>query len=119
MVFAASHDHVMQPAAGPSPAAAVASTSALALALLHPALAVADEAAVVEATAAAGDPAATQASPLGYVVVFAPILLYGIFSLYRDKVNPRATISDFLFILAAIAVFANLISILAFKVRLF
>jgi hypothetical protein len=43
-------------------------------------------------------------------VVLTPIILYGIFNLYRDRVNPRAKFSDFLFIVAGVAVVANLVS---------
>lgn len=42
-------------------------------------------------------------------VVLTPILLYGIFNVYRDKVNPRIKYSDFLFICAGVAVVANLV----------
>jgi hypothetical protein len=35
------------------------------------------------------------------------------------RVNPKANFGDLLYIAAAIAVFANLISILVFKVRFF
>jgi hypothetical protein len=41
--------------------------------------------------------------------VLTPILLYGIFNVYRDKVNPRIKFSDFLFICAGVAVLANLV----------
>lgn len=36
--------------------------------------------------------------------------MYGIFNLYRDRVNPRMKFSDFLFIVAGVAVVANLVS---------
>lgn len=78
--------------------------------------------AAAEAAAAVTD-AAAEAAPsptwLSYVVVLTPIILYGIFNLYRDRVNPRAKFSDFLFIVAGVAVVANLVSIIGFKVRLF
>jgi len=38
---------------------------------------------------------------------------------YREKVNPKATISDFLFITAGIVIVGNILSILVFKIRLF
>jgi hypothetical protein len=46
---------------------------------------------------------------LHLAVVLTPILLYGIFNVYRDKVNPRIKFSDFLFICAGVAVVANLV----------
>ena len=53
------------------------------------------------------------------VLLLAPLLLYGGFSLYRAKVNPKAKFSDFLFITAGSIVVLNLLSILIFKVRLY
>lgn len=43
-------------------------------------------------------------------VVLSPVIMYGIFNLYRDRVNPRMKFSDFLFIVAGVAVVANLVS---------
>lgn len=54
-----------------------------------------------------------------FLVLLAPLLLYGLFNVYRSKVNPKATISDFLFIIAALVVVGNLFSILVLKVRLY
>jgi hypothetical protein len=55
------------------------------------------------------------------VILLASILasIAGFFNVYRDRVNPRAKISDFIFLVAGVAVIANLVSILAFRVRLF
>lgn len=77
----------------------------------------------VQQTAAAVTEAAAEAAPaptwLSYIVVLTPILLYAIFNVYRSQVNPRIKFSDFLFICAGVAVVANLVSIIGFKVRLF
>ena len=67
----------------------------------------------------AGAFASRSASPAEYVILLLPIIIYGIFSLYRAKVNPRIKVSDFLFILAAIVIVANILSIAIFKKRLF
>jgi hypothetical protein len=49
----------------------------------------------------------------------APLLLYSAFSIFRSQVNPKAKISDFLFILVALIIVANIISIIFFKTRIF
>ena len=46
-------------------------------------------------------------------VVLAPIIFYAIFNVYRSQVNPRIKFSDFLFIVAGVAVVANLVSLSA------
>lgn len=74
--------------------------------------------------AAAESPAGAPDSPSGVsiaeiVLLLAPILLYGGFSVYREKVNPRAKLSDFLFIAAGVVIVGNVLSILIFKVRLY
>lgn len=63
----------------------------------------------------------TSQAPSGveFLLVLSPLLLYGIFSLYRSKVNPRAKLSDFAFIVVGLVIVANLISIIVFKVRYF
>lgn len=62
----------------------------------------------------------TRGITIGEVVLLsAPILLYGLFTLYREKVNPKATISDFLFITAGVVIVGNIFSILVLKVRIF
>ncbi|KAL3157091.1 hypothetical protein ABBQ38_001337 [Trebouxia sp. C0009 RCD-2024] len=53
------------------------------------------------------------------LLIFAPVILYGLFTVYRSKVNERAKLSDFLFIAAAGVVVANLVSIIFFKRRLY
>lgn len=53
------------------------------------------------------------------LLIFAPVVLYGGFSLYRSKVDQRAKLSDFLFIAAAAVVVANIVSIIFFKRRLY
>lgn len=60
-----------------------------------------------------------SANPAEYVILALPIIIYGIFSLYRAKVNPRVKVSDFLFILAAVVIVANILSIAIFKKRIF
>lgn len=75
----------------------------------------------------AGDAAAEGAvepsrggTSLGEILLLlAPILLYGVFSIYREKVNPRAKLSDFLFIAAAAVIVLNILTILIFKIRLY
>lgn len=73
--------------------------------------------------AAAVTEAAAEAAPapqwVSYIIVLTPIILYGLFNVYRNQVNPRASFSDFLFLVAGVAVIANLVSIIGFKVRLF
>jgi hypothetical protein len=45
--------------------------------------------------------------------VLTPIILYGLFNVYRNQVNPRASFSDFLFLVAGVAVIANLVGVQA------
>jgi drug/metabolite transporter (DMT)-like permease len=73
-----------------------------------------------EAVQPAAD-AATEAAigPLGYAGTLLPVALYGTFYLYREKVNPRAKISDFLFIIGALVVLGNIVSMVVFKTRYF
>jgi hypothetical protein len=58
-------------------------------------------------------------SPLEAAIAVAPLLFYGILTAYRSLVNPKASISDVLFLLAAFLIVGNLASGLVFKVRLF
>ena len=77
---------------------------------------------VVEEAASNVQEAATQsraAGPGDYLILGLPIIVYGAFSLYRAKVNPRIKISDFLFILAAAVIVGNILSIVIFKKRIF
>lgn len=79
---------------------------------------------VTAAGAEAVDAAAAAVTEGGLPVaelalVLSPIILYGIFNVYRSALNPRAKLSDFLFIVAAIAIVGNILSILIFKKRFF
>lgn len=74
--------------------------------------------------AIAEGPVGAPESPKGVsvaevVLLAAPLLLYGGFSIYRDRVNPKAKLSDFLFVTAGLIIVLNLLSILFFKVRLY
>ena len=53
------------------------------------------------------------------VLLLAPLILYGLFNVYRSKVNPKASISDFLFFTAALVIVGNVFSIVVLKVRLY
>jgi hypothetical protein len=99
--------------------APTAGLAAASLALAAPLAAFADEAPAVEAAAldAAGD--ALVLSPSTAAIALSPVIAYGVFFLYREKVNPRATLGDGLFVIAALVIAANIVSILVFKLRLF
>ena len=74
------------------------------------------------ATAEEGNPvkAAAKGVSVGEIVLLsAPLLLYALFNVYRDKINPKASISDFLFLLVALVIVGNVFSILVLKVRLY
>ncbi|CAL8460529.1 g58 [Coccomyxa elongata] len=58
-------------------------------------------------------------NPAEIVLLSAPPLLYGIFSLYRSQVNNQAKLSDFLSIIAATIIIGNIVSAVVFKVRLY
>ena len=60
-----------------------------------------------------------SSSLFGWFVLFSPLVGYAIFSLYRGRVNPNAKLSNFLYIVAGAAIFANAVSILVFKIRWF
>lgn len=51
------------------------------------------------------------------IVLALPIIVYSLslFTLYRAKVNTRVKVSDFFFILAALIIVGNILSIAAFK----
>lgn len=51
----------------------------------------------------------TVAVAVARAVVLFPIIFYAIFNVYRSQVNPRIKFSDFLFIVAGVAVVANLV----------
>jgi hypothetical protein len=77
------------------------------------------ESVVNETSAAPSAGAVLGFTPVGWAVAFSPLAFYSIFWIYREKINPRAKLSDFLFILAAIVVIGNILSILIFKRRFF
>ena len=52
------------------------------------------------------------------VILFAPLLLYGLFSVYR-RIDPGAKISNFVFYTLGAVVIGNLVGIIFFKTRLF
>jgi len=102
-------------------AAAAAAAAALpALTLAAPALA--DDAAPAAATDAAGAAAVAtggfSATPLEIGIAFAPLIFYVALTAWR-QFNPRASVSDLAFILAAVVILGNIFSILVLKVRLF
>ena len=105
----------------PTPAAdSVAFAVALLAATALPAVADEFETPASDAAAAASSaPGALGFTPLGLLLAFSPVVVYGMFYLYREKVNPRATISDLLFIIAAFVVIGNIFSIVVFKQRIF
>ena len=51
--------------------------------------------------------------------MLAPIVLYGLFSVYRDRINPNFKLSDFALIVAGLVVLGNVAAILIFKTRLY
>ena len=53
------------------------------------------------------------------LIVLAPIVLYGLFSVYRDRINPNFKLSDFALIVAGLVVLGNVAAILIFKTRLY
>ncbi|GIL84423.1 hypothetical protein Vretimale_15895 [Volvox reticuliferus] len=77
----------------------------------------------VAATANEAVPAATTAAGgLGTgeaVLLLTPVLVYTLFNLYRDRINPQAKFLDYIYIMAALAIFGNIFSILIFKTRFF
>lgn len=83
-------------AAGPAASAPV-EKAALALALavnpIFPLAALADDAVAEQVTEVASKGATILGfTPLGLALAASPIFLYGGFYLYREKVNPRATV---------------------------
>ncbi|GLC37184.1 hypothetical protein PLESTB_000989100 [Pleodorina starrii] len=75
---------------------------------------------VTEATAAAG--AASSAAGFGAgeaVLLLTPVVVYALFNVYREKLNPQAKFLDYVYIMAALAIFGNIFSILVFKTRFF
>lgn len=48
-----------------------------------------------------------------------PVISYAIFTIYRDKVNPSAKVSDWMLGLAAMVIVANIVTIVTLGVRLY
>lgn len=71
------------------------------------------------ASDAAGGGGGFKISPLELLLALAPVVFYTVLSLYRKFVNPRASISDGLFIVVALVIVANVISILVFHKRIY
>ena len=109
------------PAVAAAAPAATSAAGAAADAVSAAADKVADAApAVADATAAAADAAEKGGGVLPAVVLgLMPILLYGIFYLFREKINPNVKVSDYLFAVLTIAVWLNFISAIVFKFRFF
>lgn len=55
----------------------------------------------------------------GLIVAFSPIVIYGVFYLYRATINPKAKLQDLLFVAAFCVVVANIASIIIFKKRVY
>lgn len=55
----------------------------------------------------------------GIVLVASPLILYVTFRAYQANINPRAKWSDFVFLGAFFLIVANIVSIVAYKTRLF
>lgn len=100
----------------PPPSNLKASLAALAAAppnLLFALASHADEAAAVDAGGG------FKVTPLEILIVMAPVAFYALLSAYRSLVNPKASIGDGLFIVAALVIVANVVSILAFHKRIY
>ncbi|KAK3234189.1 hypothetical protein CYMTET_55549 [Cymbomonas tetramitiformis] len=57
--------------------------------------------------------------PTTYVIALFPVILYGIFTLYRLNFNRNIKIVDFMFGVFCFFIFGNIFSILIFKTRLY
>ncbi len=55
----------------------------------------------------------------GIALVASPLVLYVAFRAYQSNINPRAKWNDFVFLGAFFLILANLVSIIAYKTRLF
>ncbi|KAG2439807.1 hypothetical protein HYH02_010442 [Chlamydomonas schloesseri] len=71
-------------------------------------------AAAEAATGSAGGFGAGEAA-----LLITPVVVYAAFSVYREKLNPKASFLDYIYIMVFLAIVANLVSIVAFKVRFF
>ena len=94
------------------PAAEAATEAASKAADVAPAVA---DAAVAAADAAEKSGSFAPAAVLG----LSPILLYGMFYIYREKFNPNVKVADFIFFVLCFAVFGNLLSTTFLKFRFF
>ncbi len=56
-------------------------------------------------------------TPAELFILALPIVSYGLFNIVRDKVNPKATLSDFFLIVATLVILGNIFSILVLKAR--
>ena len=99
------------------PAAPLAPGLLLLAATAVPAWADEPEAAVSAASDAAASSGAP--SPLGWALLASPVVFYAAFNVYRSQIDPRAKFGDAIFAFAALLLLANIISIVAFKTRLF
>ena len=124
-------------AAGPAVAEEAAASMPETLSAMPESLGPAAEAATAAASKAADAAPAAAAAGAGAAVAVAdaaeksgsiapavvlglsPILLYGIFYAYREKVNPNVKASDYLFAVLCFAVFGNLFSTAVLKFRFF
>ena len=95
--------------------------------LLSSAPALAEEAAtgeVSDVTKDAADIMTQNSGILGYtygglVVAFSPLVIYAVFYLYRQTINPKAKLQDLLFVAAFCVVVGNILSIVVFHKRLY
>lgn len=60
-----------------------------------------------------------QGSYIGWLLLFSPLIIYGIFTVYRTQINPQAKLSNFALIVTGLGILANIFSIVVFKVRWF
>lgn len=63
--------------------------------------------------------ASRQPQWLAPAVLSFPVISYVIFTIYRDKVNPSAKVSDWMLGLAAMVIVANIVTIVTLGVRLY
>ncbi|GFR43073.1 hypothetical protein Agub_g4080 [Astrephomene gubernaculifera] len=73
-----------------------------------------------EATAAVTEAAGSGGFGAGEAaLLLTPVGVYALFNIYREKVNPKASFLDYVYIMVFLAIVANLFSILVYKVRFF
>ena len=68
--------------------------------------------------AATSAPSILGLTPLEIALVLLPLVLYGLFNLYRSQVNDKAKLVDFVSLVASVVIIGNIVSILVFKVRI-